>query len=243
MKKSRIAVAAAGALSLCGTADCIDTDTHPPAAAVYALFDPTGMPPVIPFPNELLNLPATPATSAGASFSGAVDPAKISFSSVLVLDVTAMAPLLGASPSLDGTGKQLSIAPPMGGWPPGHRIAVALRGSPGGLVGVGGTPVVAGPTFYFARSAKPLSNCTAPGPDCTSATPVLPVAQAIQLEQLRQALAPLVTALIGLGVPREEQALVWTFLVAGSAPDGGAPDGGGPDASPSDGGPRADGGK
>src|SRR5262249_36482851 len=100
-----------------------------------------------------------------------------------------------------------------GGWPLGHRIAIALVGSPSGLVGANGEPVVASPAFFFARGPNPVSNCAAPAPNCTSATPALTLAQAIGLEQLRQALAPLIDALVPQGIPRDQLAIVWTFTI------------------------------
>src|SRR5262249_23311399 len=117
--------------------------------------------------------------------------------------------------SFDATNDQLSIAPPASGWPIGHRIAIAIRGSNGGLKGMDDIPVVASPAFFFARSNAAISNCTAPAPNCVSNTSALTVPQAIGLEQLRQALAPLITAIVAGGIPRNELALVWTFTVGG----------------------------
>ncbi len=208
---------------------CADTTVRPQPQAVFAVFDPGGMPPQIPLPNDLTMMPAPANAPAVAQFSGPLDPATISAQSVLVLDATAMAPIAGARPAFDAATNRLVIAPPDTGWPVGHRIAIALRGSPGGLAGTGGVPVVATPTFFFVRGANPVSNCTAPAADCASATPVLSTEQAIALERLRQAFAPLVTTLAAIGVPRDQLALAWTFTVspAGARIDGGAgPDGG-----------------
>lgn len=248
VNQRRVGAIGFGAIAICLSVNCADTSLAPQPKAVFAVFDPAAMPPVIPLPNELVNLPATPATSALATFSGAIDPGTVTAKSVFVVDATAMVPLLSAGTSFDPATFQLTIRPPMGGWPAGHRIAIALRGSPGGLVGMDGVPVVAGPTFYFARSLSPLSNCAMAAPGCTSATPVIPVAEAVQLEQLRQALSPLLSALVGLGIPRGELALVWTFFVTGGASqgDGGALTDGGATKDGSiatDGGALRDGGK
>lgn len=195
---------------------------RPQPQAVFAVFDPGGSPPQIPLPNDLTMQPASPATPAAAQFSGPLDPATIGPRSVIVLDTTTMAPITAARPTFDPASNRLIILPPDTGWPIGHRVAVALVGSPAGLVGVGGVPVVASPAFWFARGPNPVSNCAAPGPDCASATPVLSTEQAIALERLRAAYSPLVTALVALGVPREQLALAWTFTVApGGAMDGG----------------------
>ena len=204
------------------------------------------MPPHIPLPNDILMLPAPPNSPALALFSGPIDPATITPTSVIVIDATALAPLLGTTSVFMPASNQLLISPPAAGWPVGHRIAIVLRGGESGLKGANMQPVVGTPAFYFARSAQALSNCTAPAPNCTSATNVLPVDQAIGLEQLRQALAPLFTALEALGIPRTEIALAWTFTIeaptgdGGVVMDGGASDGGG-DASAGDAG-AADGG-
>lgn len=193
---------------------CADTDIRPAPQVVFAVFDPAGMPPQIPLPNDLTMMPAPPGAPAVAQLSGPIDPATIGPRSVLVLDATAMAPLPGVRPAFDAATNRLVIAPPDAGWPVGHRVAIALVGSPGGLAGATGLPVVATPPFFFARGPNPVSNCTAPGSDCTSATPALSTEQAIGLERLRQALAPLVEALVALGVPRDQLALVWTFTVS-----------------------------
>ena len=210
----------ASALGLLG---CYDTTVPAPPSVVFALFDPAGMPPIIPVPNDLTMMAASPTSPAVAFFSGAVNPASIGPQSLFVLDAGAMAPLTPSSVTFDATMNRLIIAPPAGGWPVGHRVAVALRGSPGGLTGVGGVPVVASPAFFFVRSPVPISNCTMPAANCTSATPVLTVPQAIGLEQLRQLLAPLIGALEKLGVPRGELVLAWTFTVGPPSSDGGVP--------------------
>jgi hypothetical protein len=203
------------ALLICGATGCYDTDVRPPPDVLFALFDPAAMPPQIPLPNDLTGQPAPPDAVAMASFSGLIDPATITPQSVIVLDVTTMMPVLGVT---DPASTQISVKPPPGGWPVGHRIAIAMVGSPSGLKGVGGVPVVASPAFFFARGENPVSNCVMPARDCVSATPVIPVEQAIALEKLRQALAPLIKALVALGVSRDEIVLAWTFTIS---PNGG----------------------
>jgi hypothetical protein len=203
------------ALLTCGATGCYDTDVRPRPDVVFALFDPAAMPPQIPLPNDLTGQQAPPDAVAKASFSGLIDPTTITPQSVIVVDVTTMMPVLGVA---DPASTEIPVTPPPGGWPVGHRIAIAMVGSPSGLKGVGGIPVVASPAFFFARGTSPVSNCVKPAPDCVSATPALTVEQAIGLERLRQALAPLITALVSLGVPRDQLVLVWTFTIS---PNGG----------------------
>ncbi len=231
VRRRRFVRSAAG-LCLCCAIGCADTDVRPPPQVVVAEFDPSAMPPQIPLPNDLTMMPAPPTSPAFATFSGPIDPATISAMSVIVIDTNAMAPILGATATFDSATNRLVVMPPPSGWPVGHRVAIALRGSPGGLLAPGGIPVVASPAFFFARSATPVATCATPMPGCMSTTPALPLEQAIPLEQLREALAPLVNALEQLlGVPRGELALAWTFTVGMGAPvdagvDGGVSDGG-----------------
>jgi hypothetical protein len=199
-------------------AGCWDTNTRPFPQVVSAIFNPAGMPPQIPLPNDLTMQPAPPNAVAAAAFSGLIDPTTITPMSVIVLDLVTMTPLIGATVTFNATAMpapELLIMPPPNGWPIGHRVAIALVGSPSGLVGVGGLPVVATAPFFFARGPNPVSNCAATAPGCTSTTPAIPVDQAISLEALRQGLAPLVGALEQLGIPRAELALAWTFTIAG----------------------------
>jgi hypothetical protein len=204
------------ALACCGAAGCYDTGIRPPPKAIFALFDPAAMPPVIPLPNDLTMMPASPSAVAEETFSGPIDPASISVRSVIVVDLVTMLPIFNATVTLDPTipgQSQIKIMPPPNGWPVGHRIAIALVGSPGGLVGEGGVPVVASPAFFFARGPNAVATCSMPTPTCASTTPALSLAQAIGLEQLRQALAPLIDALVAQGIPRDQLAIVWTFTV------------------------------
>jgi hypothetical protein len=184
---------------------------------VFALFDPSAMPPQIPLPNDLTRQPATAHDLAVESFSGPVDPASITPQSVIAVDLVTRMPLPIMVTVVDPVAplppNSLSVSPPPGGWPIGHRIAIAIVGNPIGVAGVGGAPVVASPAFYFARSAKPISNCSMPAPDCKSATPVLSLEQAINLEALREALAPVIEGFVAAGIPRSALAIVWTFTI------------------------------
>jgi pimeloyl-ACP methyl ester carboxylesterase len=56
-----------------------------------------------------------------------------------------------------------------------------------------------------------------PASNCTSASPFIPVDQAIALEGLRQQLAPLLAAAEANGIPRNEVVLAWTFTISNRA--------------------------
>jgi hypothetical protein len=218
----RLLVVALASLCL----SCEDTSIAPPPNVVFALFDPAATPPQIPLPNDLTMMPAPPSSPAVESFSGPLDPTTIRPDDVIVLDLVAMAPIVGASAVFDATVNRLVIMPPPTGWPIGHRIAIVLRGGDTGLRGVGNIPVVASAAFFFARSPVPLSNCATPAANCVSASPeVLPVEQAIGLERLRQAFAPLFAVLEAQGIPRDVVVIAWTFTVgvAAPVPDAGLP--------------------
>jgi hypothetical protein len=193
-------------------AACDEHDLSAPPPAVFALFDPAGMPPTIPLPNEVAMLAAQPNTPAVASFSGALAPASVRADDVLAIDLGTATPIVGVSPTFDPTTAHLVVMPPPTGWPVG-RVAVVLRAGETGLRGANNEPVVATPAFFFARSPLPVASCTSPQPGCSSMTPVLTLSQAIGLEQLRQAYAPLFAALDARGLPRDQVALLWTFVV------------------------------
>jgi hypothetical protein len=196
-------------------ASCADTDIRPPPDVVFALFDPAASPPQIPLPNDLTGQPAPLDAPAVASFSGPLDPGTVQPQSVLAIDLTTQTPIIVSGIVFDPSTNRIVVMPPAGGWPLGHRVAIVLRDRASGLQGAAGQPVVASPAFYFARSQTPISNCTAPAVNCTSASSVIPVEQAIGLERLRQGFAPLFAGLEAFGIPRNEVVLAWTFTVAG----------------------------
>jgi hypothetical protein len=184
---------------------------------VFALFDPAGMPPTLPLPNEVAMLAAQPSTPAVASFSGALAPASVRADDVLAIDLGTATPIVGISPAFDPTTDHLVTMPPATGWPAG-RVAIVLRGGDNGLRGANDEPVVATPAFFFARSPVPVASCTMPQPGCSSPTTVLTLEQAIGLEQLRQAYAPVFAALEARGLPRDQVPLLWTFVVNNPVP-------------------------
>jgi pimeloyl-ACP methyl ester carboxylesterase len=215
---------------------CVNTDVRTPPDVIFADFDPAASPPKVPTPTDLARDPVTgkitvplapdasaaehelasylesldafpPASHAAETFSAALAPAPAS--AVVILDLTTQMPVPGATVTVDG--QRLSIIAPGGAWTGGHTYAIALTSA---LRGADGRQVVASPAFFFARSTKPLSNCTSPGPGCTSASATLPLDQAIGLERLRQALAPLFAAFELAGVPRDQIVVAWTFTIS-----------------------------
>jgi pimeloyl-ACP methyl ester carboxylesterase len=209
---------------------------------VFAEFDTTPVPPHVPTPTDLardasghIKVPLAPdasqaerdfaaylesldgfppATPGTATFTAGIDPASINTSNVVVLDLTAGTPVSGALASFDAVSRRLTVTASGYVWPHGHTIAIGVRGGPNGLRGEGGLDVVAQPGFFFVRSAKPVANCIAPGPNCVSASPLVPVDQAIQAEAARQALAPALDALESAGLPRDEMAVAWSFTIS-----------------------------
>jgi hypothetical protein len=83
---------------------------------------------------------------------------------------------------------------------------------------VAGEPGVASPAFFFPRATRPIATCVERAPDCRSASPLLPLEQAIGLEQLRQGLAPLFAGLEAAGLAREQVIVAWAFTVSGRRP-------------------------
>src|SRR5215831_6047052 len=223
-------------------AGCVDTEVRPSPTQVVAEFDPTASPPRVPTPTDLAIDPMTgkivvplpadasqaeqdfaqylesldafpPASHGTATFSAAIDSASVGANSVIVLDLTTGARVTDATASFDPTTLRLTVLP-AAAWPAGHTIGVAVRAGTGFMRGATGQPVVAAPVFFFARSKSPLSNCTSAGPGCTSASPLIPVNQAVQLEGLRRALEPLLSAVDTLGVPRDQVAVAWSFTIS-----------------------------
>ncbi len=135
-----------------------------------------------------------------------------------MINLTTMMPVTGVGLQLNPAMPRLVIAPSGRGVAGGTPLRRGAARWTGGLAGAMGEPVVASPAFFFARSPKPLSSCVMPAEGCTSATPLLTVEQAIGLERLRQALAPLLAQLEALGIPPDQVALAWTFTVSGGVP-------------------------
>lgn len=178
-------------------------------------------------------------TPAKANFDGALDAATVNANNIRVFALGASpAPVPTAAISLAPGGTQVNIAPPTGGWRLGGAYAIAVIGGSNGAKGTAGQPVIGSSTFLLARSRNSLvSNCTQPvipvggdfqcNPDCRTTTDVIPSTRtdpterftdqscsAARLESIRTQYAPIFALLEGLGVSRDNVALVWIFRVA-----------------------------
>jgi hypothetical protein len=168
--------------------------------------------------------------------SGPLDPATVSAQNVVVVDVTAAAPVNGLSPAFDASANAIRVAPPPGGWTRAHQYAVALVAGQGRLSGAHGEPVIGSPTWALVSSQKPLVDCPSNGqgqPDlasaqCKPAVDVIPsastdpaarlkeqTAKAIQLERIREGYAqilPQIEALANASAPAGIP-ILWTFTI------------------------------
>jgi hypothetical protein len=181
-----------------------------------------------------------PADTPGMeTFTGSLDASTVSKSTVVVWDVTAREQP-GAGPETPShyveppaaAAPEIVIDPPATGWTAGHTYAVALiGGTPSDslevLKGKNQETVVGSPTWFLIRSKEPLVTCQDPtNASCIPTTDIIPsdiqdsaarladqTAKALQLEKLRQSLAPLLGQLEAAGVPRSNVAILWTFPV------------------------------
>jgi hypothetical protein len=166
------------------------------------------------------------SSTASARFSAPLDPASVAAGqSVLVIDLTTRTPLDPAAVTATVTDSQIVITPTQR-WTPGHTFGVAVFGGqdPNGVRGAGGEQVIASPTFFFLRSARPLVDvcedpldpacvCTDPTlASCHSVTAALTDAQARAAETERRQLDPVLTQLVdATGRARNDVVLFWTF--------------------------------
>ncbi len=187
--------------------------------------------------NTLNGFPA--AVGASVTFSQQLDPTTITSSTVRVFDLTANnAPVEATRVYSDSTSTaapgQLAISPPVGGWTPGHRYAVAIIGGVNGVRGKTGLTCVGSATWAFLRNEGKLIDC--PGDDlgspaCRLTSEIVPssitedqgrrladqLATAKRLEPLRKKYQTAVDFLVSQGVARSELALLWTFRIDDSA--------------------------
>ncbi|PTL83274.1 hypothetical protein [Vitiosangium sp. GDMCC 1.1324] len=233
----------------------------PPTDLVVAQFDPAAVPPIVPTPNDLAINPKTglveapvdpsappaqqeftrdylntldgfPTSAVAGTAIADVDPATLSPSSVVLLDLKPEAKLPAVTPVLgyDSQKGLLTVTPPASGWPKGGHYAVAVIGGANGVKGTGGKKVVASPAWALLRFPTPLVSCkegVERTPDtCHATTNVIPstekdelirikdqAATALRLEALRVQYAPVLDALEAKGIKRDDVALLWTFTV------------------------------
>ena len=187
--------------------------------------------------NTLNGFPA--AVGASVTFTHALDPATVTASTVRVIDLDASNATVDVTRSYtDSTSTvapgQLAIAPPVGGWLPGHRYALAIVGGLNGVRSKTGLTCVGSATWAFIRNAGELIDC--PNDDlastsCRLTTEIIPstitedqgrrvadqIATAKRLETLRRKYKPAIDAFVAAGVQRADLALLWTFRVDDSA--------------------------
>jgi pimeloyl-ACP methyl ester carboxylesterase len=231
------------------------------AGFVVAPFDPGAVPPVVPTPNDLAINPKTglveapvdpsapaaqqeftrdylntldgfPVSAVASTAMPDLDPATLSASTVLLIDLKPEANLPAVTPELgyDAQRGLLTVTPPRSGWPKGGHYAVAVIGGANGVKGQGGKALVASPAWYLLRSPQPLVSCregVEPSPTtCRATTNALPTtshdpaealreqaATALRLETLRTRYAPVLALLEARGIHRDDVALLWTFKV------------------------------
>lgn len=187
--------------------------------------------------NTLNGFPA--AAGASVTFSHALDPATVTPATVRVIDLDASNATVDVTRSYTDSMNtaapgQLAIAPPTGGWVPGHRYAIAIVGGLNGVRSKTGLTCVGSATWSFIRNAGELIDC--PNDDlastaCRLTTEIIPstitedqgrrvadqLATAKRLETLRRKYKPAVDVFVAAGVQRTDLALLWTFRIDDSA--------------------------
>lgn len=218
---------------------CSAEPARPPSNVIWAEFDPSTN--KIPTPNDLvrdaaaghLALPITSdlpqaeqefraylngldgfptSTPATLHFTGNVKSDSFSNDSMIVwkLDASGAATSPEVQATYADTDHGLTLYP-HGGWEPGARYLIAVRGGAKGVQGAKGEQVTAAPAFTFLRAGKDLREhpWAIPGK-----TPAERAASAAKLEAIRQQLEPLFQQLVAKGWSRDEIALMFTFTTS-----------------------------
>ncbi len=166
---------------------------------------------------------------ATVTLSGKLEPASVTPSSVIAIDVTTgkASPL---APAYNATRAVISVPPPKGAWTRAHQYAIALLAGPNGLRGANGEPVIGSQTWELVSSPSPLVDCPKgdlTSPNCTLAVDIIPstltdpaarladqLRKAQQLEQIRQGYAPILAQLEQTtGLKRPQIPIMWTFTI------------------------------
>jgi hypothetical protein len=226
-------------LGLC--AACSQFDPEPPPNVIHARFDPDAKVIPMPSNAlrddalGLLDLPAddadlTPAERELYTYLNTLDgwssasPATVDFTGMIDPETVRADTLSvwrwGETPELvtdvavrvTGDPARITIDAPRFGWERGGTYVVALRGGPGGAVGMNGEPVICDAAFYFLRQTERLDV-----PEHERAFPGDTAAErhdnAVKLEEIRLELAPAFEFFEGRGVPRAEMAALWQFTI------------------------------
>jgi hypothetical protein len=166
-------------------------------------------------------------STASVRFTGPLDPASVNPQSVIGLDITAAPAPVPLAPVFDPAGQAIVVPPPAGGWTRAHRYAIAVVAGPNGVRSTDGRPVVGSATWALVTSPTPIVTCAdLTAPDCRPTVDIIPSTQsdlaarladqrqkAIQLEQLRRGLAPLLDGLAATGIDRASVVVLWTFTI------------------------------
>ncbi len=198
-----------------------DLAINPATGLVNAPVDPASPPAQQEFITDYVNTldGFVPAVTASTSVvGGTLDAATVNAASVLVIDLTLQGPVAGAGIAYDSTANAIGITAPGGAWQKGHHYGVAVLSGTGNITANSGKPVVGSDIWALVRSKASLVSCANPSDPttCASALTLAPLstAQALELEQLRLAYAPILDGFEANGIPRSSIALLWTFQIA-----------------------------
>ena len=118
--------------------------------------------------------------------------------------------------SLQRAGTRLVVDPPPEGWLGGTEYVVMVRGGEDGMRGRLNEAVVADPSFYYVRMDEKLDEFdnerAFPGD-----TREERMEKAADLEEVRLEIKPYLDFFDGIGYPREEVVVLWTFTVTDHA--------------------------
>ena len=177
------------------------------------------------FYQYLQSLDGFPTTAgAVAPATAALDPATLTSTNVVVVDVARQKAFTDLAVGFDSVAKNVTVDP-KAGWDVGAMYVGAVRGYANGVKAVGGAEVVASSIMFLLKQETSLM-CDAATADAIPAScPYMTLltqqmseadakASLVSLEAVRQGLVALgaFTAMKGLGgLPKEEQAVLWAF--------------------------------
>ncbi|MBX7097809.1 MAG: hypothetical protein K1X89_08860 [Myxococcaceae bacterium] len=181
---------------------------------VKAPVDPTSSAAQQEFTTDYLNtlngFPVSAVAEAKIS-GGALDPATVNDMTVLVAQLSGSELTGDPVISYDATANSIKIAPPGGTWGKTRKFAVAVLNGKNGVQRAGGGLVAPSDAWALVRSKATLVTCSdLTSASCAPAIAAAPLstAQAVGLEGLRRAYAPVLDL---LGVERKTVALLWVF--------------------------------
>ncbi len=204
-----------------------DLAIDPATGLVNAPIDPMAPEAQREFTRDYLNTLNGFPTSAGAAaalINGDLDPATVNASTVKVIELSALGMDAGTPvvPTIayDSATHQIKVSPPATGWGKSKKFAVAVLSGSSGVKRMGGGKVIGSDVWALARSKASLVTCASlTAPDCAPAITLAPLssAEAVRLEGLRRAYAPVLDLLQAQGVPRADVAILWVFSTVDQA--------------------------